>query len=131
MAELLEGTSEPPAIRLANAIIVEAIRLNASDIHIQPTSKHILVRFRIDGVLYDKIHIPLNLLMPLVSRIKIMAELDITERRHPQDGRITVKSPLRIVDLRLSTMPTINGEKVVMRILDRNSSTIPLIELGF
>ncbi|MCW8879690.1 MAG: ATPase, T2SS/T4P/T4SS family [Kangiellaceae bacterium] len=131
LAELLEGTSEPPAIRLANAIIVEAIRLNASDIHIQPTSKHILVRYRIDGVLYDKIHIPLNLLMPLVSRIKIMAELDITERRHPQDGRITVKSPLRIVDLRLSTMPTINGEKVVMRILDRNSSTIPLIELGF
>ena len=128
---LLEGTNEPPAIRLANALILEAIRLNASDIHIQPTSKHILVRFRIDGVLHDKIQVPLNLHMALVSRIKIMAELDITERRRPQDGRITVKSPLKIVDLRLSTLPTINGEKIVMRLLDRNSSMLPLTDLGF
>jgi len=131
LSELLEGTSEPPAIRLANAIILEAIRLNASDIHIQPTSKCILIRYRIDGVLHDKIQAPLTLLMPLISRIKIMAELDITERRRPQDGRITVKSALKIVDLRLSTMPTINGEKIVMRLLDRNSSMVPLLELGF
>jgi len=131
LAQLLEGTSEPPAIRLANAIIMEAIRLRASDIHIQPTAKCILIRFRIDGVLHDKIQAPLTLLMPLVSRIKIMAELDITERRRPQDGRLTVKSPLKIIDLRLSTMPTINGEKIVMRLLDRNSSMIPLNELGF
>jgi type II secretory ATPase GspE/PulE/Tfp pilus assembly ATPase PilB-like protein/FixJ family two-component response regulator len=131
LAELLEGTSEPPAIRLANAIIMEAIRLNASDIHIQPTAKYILIRYRIDGVLQDKIQVPMNLHMPLVSRIKIMAELDITERRRPQDGRLTVKSPLKIVDLRLSTMPTINGEKIVMRLLDRNSSMIPLADLGF
>ena len=131
LSELLEGTSEPPAIRLANAIILEAIRLNASDIHIQPTAKCILIRYRIDGVLHDKIQAPLSLLMALVSRIKIMAELDITERRRPQDGRLTVKSPLKIVDLRLSTMPTINGEKIVMRLLDRNSSMIPLSELGF
>jgi len=131
LAKLLEGTSEPPAIRLANAIIMEAIRLRASDIHIQPTAKCILIRFRIDGVLHDKIQAPLTLLMPLVSRIKIMAELDITERRRPQDGRLTVKSPLKIIDLRLSTMPTINGEKIVMRLLDRNSSMVPLDELGF
>ena len=131
LSQLLEGTSEPPAIRLANAIIMEAIRLKASDIHIQPTSKCILIRFRIDGVLHDKIQAPLTLLMPLVSRIKIMAELDITERRRPQDGRLTVKSPLKIIDLRLSTMPTINGEKIVMRLLDRNSSLVPLNELGF
>ncbi|MGX5174543.1 ATPase, T2SS/T4P/T4SS family [Aliikangiella sp. IMCC44653] len=129
--DLLEGTNEPPAIRLANAIIMEAIRLNASDIHIQPTSKCILIRYRIDGVLHDKIQAPLNLLMPLISRIKIMAELDITERRLPQDGRITVKSSLKIVDLRLSTLPTINGEKIVMRLLDRNSSTVALEDLGF
>ncbi|WP_444997731.1 ATPase, T2SS/T4P/T4SS family [Aliikangiella sp. IMCC44359] len=131
LSELLEGTNEPPAIRLANAIIMEAIRLNASDIHIQPTAKCILIRYRIDGVLHDKIQAPLSLQMPLVSRIKIMAELDITERRRPQDGRITVKSPLKIVDLRLSTLPTINGEKIVMRLLDRNASTIELSELGF
>lgn len=131
LEELLRGTSEPPAIRLTNAIILEAIRLRASDIHIQPTSSCTLVRLRIDGVLYDKIQVPLEYHMSLVSRIKVMAELDITERRRPQDGRITVKSPLRIVDLRLSTMPTINGEKIVMRILDRNSETVPLKELGF
>lgn len=131
LSQLLEGTSEPPAIRLANAIIMEAIRLGASDIHIQPTAKCILIRYRIDGVLFDKIQAPLSLLMPLVSRIKIMAELDITERRRPQDGRITVKSPLKIIDLRLSTMPTINGEKIVMRLLDRNASMVPLNELGF
>ncbi|WP_196139453.1 ATPase, T2SS/T4P/T4SS family [Aliikangiella sp. G2MR2-5] len=131
LVELLEGTSEPPAIKLANALIMEAIRLNASDIHIQPTSKYVIVRLRIDGVLFDKIHVPLSLHMPLVSRIKIMAELDITERRRPQDGRITVKSPLKIVDLRLSTLPTINGEKIVMRLLDRNSSMLPLPDLGF
>ena len=131
LSKLLEGTEEPPAIRLANAIIMEGIRLNASDIHIQPTSKCILIRYRIDGVLYDKIQVPLTLHMPLVSRIKIMAELDITERRRPQDGRLTVKSPLKIIDLRLSTLPTINGEKIVMRLLDRNSSMVSLNELGF
>ncbi|WP_290650459.1 ATPase, T2SS/T4P/T4SS family, partial [Aquisalimonas sp.] len=127
---LLEGSGEPPAVRLVNAIILEAIRLGASDIHIQPRTKHIAVRYRLDGILVDKIQIPLNLIMPLVSRIKVMAELDITERRRPQDGRITVKSPLRIVDLRISTLPTINGEKVVMRVLDRNAAVKTLAALG-
>jgi type II secretory ATPase GspE/PulE/Tfp pilus assembly ATPase PilB-like protein len=129
--ELMASTTEPPAIRLVNAIILEAIRLGASDIHIQPKTKNVLVRLRIDGVLEDKIQIPHALHSPLVSRLKIMAELDISERRRPQDGRITVKSPLRIVDLRISTLPTINGEKVVMRILDRNSPVLSLAGLGF
>tara|TARA_R110001592_G_scaffold181747_1_gene424602 strand:+ start:21144 stop:23387 length:2244 start_codon:yes stop_codon:yes gene_type:complete len=129
--ELLRGTDEPPAIRLVNAIMMEAIRLKASDIHIQPKTNSIVTRFRIDGVLQDKLHIPVSLLMPLVSRIKVMAELDITERRRPQDGRITVKTPLRIVDLRISTLPTVNGEKVVMRILDRSGNIQKLSELGF
>ncbi len=129
--ELLAATDEPPAVRMLNAIILEAVRLRASDIHIHPRSKHIVVRYRIDGVLSDKIHIPSNLLMPLVSRVKVMAELDITERRKPQDGRITVKTPLRIIDLRISTLPTINGEKVVMRILDRNAEVVQLDDLGF
>lgn len=129
--ELLRGTDEPPAIRLVNAIMMEAIRLKASDIHIQPRTNTIVTRFRIDGVLQDKLHVPAALLMPLVSRIKVMAELDITERRRPQDGRITVKTPLRIVDLRISTLPTVNGEKVVMRILDRSGNIQKLSELGF
>ncbi len=131
LEELLRGTDEPPAIRLVNAIILEAIRLGASDIHIQPRAASIVARFRIDGVLQDKLHVPSSLLMPLVSRIKVMAELDITERRRPQDGRITVKTPLRIVDLRISTLPTISGEKVVMRLLDRNASVQKLSDLGF
>lgn len=130
LEDLLRGTDEPPAIRLVNAIILEAVRLRASDIHIQPRAKHVVVRYRIDGVLQDKIHIPLNLLLALVSRIKVMAELDITERRRPQDGRIAVKTPMRLVDLRISTLPTINGEKVVMRLLDRNSAVLRLDEIG-
>ncbi|MDP2154854.1 MAG: ATPase, T2SS/T4P/T4SS family, partial [Sulfuricella sp.] len=131
LEELLRGTEEPPAIRLVNAIILEAIRLGASDIHIHPRTKSVVVRLRIDGVLADKIHIPHQLHASLVSRLKVMSELDISERRRPQDGRITVKTPLRIVDLRISTLPTINGEKVVMRILDRNSAVKSIEGLGF
>ncbi|GAO35178.1 secretion system protein E [Sulfuricella sp. T08] len=131
LEELLRCTEEPPAIRLVNAIILEAIRLGASDIHIHPRTKSVVVRLRIDGVLADKIHIPHQLHTSLVSRLKVMSELDISERRRPQDGRITVKTPLRIVDLRISTLPTINGEKVVMRILDRNSAVKSIEGLGF
>ncbi|MGB4063924.1 MAG: ATPase, T2SS/T4P/T4SS family [Azonexus sp.] len=131
LEDLLRDTEAPPAIRLANAIILEAIRLGASDIHIQPRTKSVVVRYRIDGVLADKIHIPHHLHQSLVSRLKIMSELDISERRRPQDGRITVKTPMRMVDLRISTLPTINGEKIVMRILDRNSTVHTIEKLGF
>jgi type II secretory ATPase GspE/PulE/Tfp pilus assembly ATPase PilB-like protein/DNA-binding response OmpR family regulator len=131
LEELLRSTEEPPAIRLVNAIIMEAIRQRASDIHIHPRTKSVVVRYRIDGVLADKIQIPSNLYMALVSRLKVMSELDISERRRPQDGRITIKTPLRIVDLRISTLPTINGEKVVMRLLDRNSAIASMQGLGF
>lgn len=130
LEELLHSTEEPPAIRLANAILLEALRLGASDIHIQPRIKSVVVRYRIDGLLSDKIHVPHHLHPALVSRIKIMAELDISERRRPQDGRITVKTPLRIVDLRISTLPTLNGEKIVMRVLDRNASIHRIEGLG-
>jgi type II secretory ATPase GspE/PulE/Tfp pilus assembly ATPase PilB-like protein/CheY-like chemotaxis protein len=130
LEQLLGSSEEPPAIRLVNAIILEALRLGASDIHVHPRTKSLVVRYRIDGVLQDKIHIPNNLLMSVVSRIKVMAEMDITERRRPQDGRITVKTPMRIVDLRISTLPTINGEKVVMRVLERQSSAQSLPDLG-
>lgn len=130
LEELLYGTDEPPAIRLVNAIILESVRLGASDIHIHPNSKSVVVRYRIDGVLHDKIQVPHALHLSLVSRIKVMAELDITERRRPQDGRLTVKTPMKIIDLRISALPTINGEKIVMRLLDRNSTVQALEELG-
>lgn len=100
-------------------------------LHIQPRTQSVVVRYRIDGVLIDKIHIPHQMHQSLVSRLKLMSELDISERRRPQDGRITVKTPMRMVDLRISTLPTINGEKVVMRILDRNSTVHGLEKLGF
>lgn len=128
--DLLRGTDEPPAIRLVNAILLEAIQLGASDIHIQPRAKHVVVRLRIDGVLLDKMQIPHNMHQSIVSRIKIMAELDISERRRPQDGRLAVKTPTKIVDLRISTLPTITGEKIVMRILDRNSAVLRLEGIG-
>jgi type II secretory ATPase GspE/PulE/Tfp pilus assembly ATPase PilB-like protein/FixJ family two-component response regulator len=131
LEELLQGSDEPPAIRLVNSILLEAIRLGASDIHIQPRTKNVMVRLRIDGVLVDKIQIPLNMHQSIVSRIKVMGELDISERRRPQDGRLAIKTPKRVVDLRISTLPTINGEKIVMRILDRNSAVLQLEALGF
>jgi type II secretory ATPase GspE/PulE/Tfp pilus assembly ATPase PilB-like protein/DNA-binding response OmpR family regulator len=131
LSELLRSTEEPPAIRLVNAILIEAVRSEVSDIHIQPKAKSIVVRYRCDGILMDKIHIPLEFQNSLVSRIKIMAELDISERRKPQDGRITVKTPMKIIDMRISTLPTMNGEKVVMRLLDRNAAIHTVEELGF
>ncbi len=131
LSELLRSTEEPPAIRLVNAILIEAIRQDVSDIHIQPRAKSVVVRYRANGILEDKIHIPHEFLSALVSRIKVMADLDITERRKPQDGRITVKTPMRIVDMRISMLPTMNGEKVVMRLLDRNAAIHTVEELGF
>ncbi|KAF0143892.1 MAG: response regulator receiver [Nitrospirae bacterium] len=128
--ELLSSSEIPPIIRIVNAIISEAIRYLASDIHIEPKSKYSLVRYRIDGMLHGKIKIPLDLHSATISRIKILAKMDISERRRPQDGRITVKAGTRMVDMRVSTMPTINGEKVVMRILDKNASVKKLDELG-
>lgn len=129
--ELLREKDQPPAIRIVNAIISDALRHGASDIHIEPKTKYIMVRYRVDDLLQDKLHIPLNMHLSIVSRIKIMSELDISERRRPQDGRITVKTASRIVDMRISTLPTINGEKVVLRVLDKNASSKDIDELGF
>lgn len=131
LEELLRGKDQPPAIRIVNAIISDALRHNASDVHIEPKTKHVMVRYRIDDLLQDKIHIPSSMHLAIVSRIKIMSELDITERRRPQDGRITVKTSARMVDMRISTLPTINGEKVVLRILDKNADVRQLADLGF
>lgn len=128
--ELINSSGVPPIIRIVNSIISEAVRYGASDIHIEPKTKCTVVRYRIDGMLQGKIKTPPELHTAIISRIKILAKQDIAERRKPQDGRITVKLGTRVVDLRVSSIPTINGEKVVMRILDKNSSVKKLNELG-
>jgi len=130
IAQLLGSSEIPPIIRIVNAIISEAIRFRASDIHIEPKTKYSLIRFRVDGMLHSKIRVPAELHPAVVSRIKILARMDIAERRRPQDGRITVRSGTRIVDMRVSSLPTINGEKVVLRILDKSASIRSLEELG-
>lgn len=128
--ELIGSSQAPPVARIVNAIISEGIRYKASDIHIEPKAKHTVIRFRIDGVLHDKIKIPLSIHAATASRIKVIAKMDIAERRKPQDGRITLKTGARIVDIRAATMPTINGEKIVMRILDKGASVKKLDDLG-
>ncbi len=128
--ELINTSGVPPIVRIVNAIILEALRYQASDIHIEPKTKYSIVRYRIDGMLHTKIKIPSHLHPPTISRIKILSDLDIAERRKPQDGRITIKTGTRIVDVRISLMPTINGEKVVMRILDKGAAVKTISELG-
>lgn len=128
--ELMGSSEVPPIIRIVNAIISEAIRLRASDIHIEPKLKYSVVRYRIDGMLQSKIKIPADLHPATVSRVKILAKMDISERRRPQDGRITVRASTRIVDMRVSSMPTLNGEKMVMRILDKSAAIKSLPDLG-
>ncbi|MGB9843579.1 MAG: GspE/PulE family protein [Caldisericia bacterium] len=120
-----------PIIRLMNQIITEAITSNASDIHMEPQKRYLRIRYRIDGVLRDTMNLPKNIQPGIISRAKIMANLDIAERRRPQDGRINLKFRGREVDLRVSVLPGIFGEKVVLRILDKERSLIPLEQLGF
>ncbi len=128
--ELIGSSKVPPVIRIVNAIVSEAIRYGASDIHIEAKTKYTLIRFRIDGMLHSKIKIPADLHQAVISRLKILAKMDIAERRRPQDGRITVKAGVRVVDMRVSSLPTINGEKIVMRILDKSAAIKHLDELG-
>ena len=130
IAELIGSSEVPPVIRIVNAVISEAIRFRASDIHIEGKTKYTLVRFRIDGLLHNKIKIPADLHPAIVSRLKILSKMDISERRKPQDGRITVKAGTRIVDMRVSSLPTLNGEKIVLRILDKSASIKELGDLG-
>jgi len=128
--ELIGSSKVPPVIRIVNAVISEAIRYGASDIHIEAKTKYTVIRYRIDGMLHNKIKIPADLHAAVISRLKILAKMDISERRRPQDGRITVKSGTRIVDMRVSSLPTMNGEKIVMRILDKSAAIKRLEELG-
>ncbi|MDR9468573.1 type II secretion system ATPase GspE [Marinospirillum sp.] len=128
--DLLESEGEAPIIRLINGLFSEALRLSASDIHIETFEQELLVRFRVDGVLMEVMRPPRKLAPMLVSRIKVMARLDIAEKRHPQDGRITVRAAGREVDIRVSTLPSIYGERVVMRLLDKTAALMGITELG-
>lgn len=128
----LEAISkEAPIIQLVNILIVQGVKDRASDIHIEPNEKGLLIRFRIDGMLHDVRTLPNTIKSAIISRIKILAKMDIAERRLPQDGRFQVKFGTREVDLRVSTIPTVFGEKVVLRLLDKSKGLIKLEQLGF
>jgi type IV pilus assembly protein PilB len=129
--ELKESADEAPVVRLINMILSDAIRRGASDIHLEPYEKVFRVRFRVDGVLHEIMTPPKRMEAALTSRVKIMASLDIAERRLPQDGRIKLRFHQREIDFRVSTLPTIFGEKTVMRILDKESLQLDLTQLGF
>ena len=132
LEQLRDMASEAPVIRLVNAIIAQAIEKRASDIHIEPFEKEFRVRYRVDGVLFNQEAPPRELKAAIVSRLKLMAKLNIAERRLPQDGRIKIKILGREVDLRVSTLPTLYGESVVMRLLDRSAGDFyDLRRLGF
>jgi general secretion pathway protein E len=129
--QLRDMAFEAPVVRLVNLLIDEAVGADASDIHIEPFEDTLRVRYRIDGLLYDQEAPPRRLQAAVTSRIKLMAEMNIAERRLPQDGRIRVTAGGRRVDIRVSTVPTIHGESIVMRLLDRTTVFLPFDQLGF
>ncbi len=128
--DLLEAENHAPVIRMINALLEQAVRENASDIHIEPFEARSLVRFRVDGTLKDVVEPHRALHAAMVSRIKIMAELDIAEKRLPQDGRIALRLAGHMVDVRVSTLPTGHGERVVLRLLDKEAGRLELVRLG-
>ena len=130
--DILEGTEDDaPVIKFVNSLLFRAIKEKASDIHIEPFEKEFVVRFRIDGILYDIIRQPKRAHASISSRIKVMGQLDIAEKRLPQDGRIKIKLAGKDVDIRLSTVPTTHGERVVMRILEQSGTPLELRKCGF
>jgi len=129
-ADLLDDTSDAPIIKLVNLVLAQAIKDRASDIHIEPYANTLKIRYRIDGMLYNLLNLPRRIQSPLVSRIKIMAKLNIAEKRLPQDGRIEVKIGDKSVDIRVSVIPTAFGERVVLRLLDKSQSILTLSDLG-
>src|SRR5256714_742000 len=135
LSTLSRMSEDAPVVRLVNMLLVDALRRGASDIHVEPYEKELRIRFRIDGVLYDVMHPPLKMRDALISRIKIMSKLDISEKRLPQDGRIKIKvkvdSRSRELDFRVSTLPTLFGEKVVLRLLDKQNLMLDMTKLGF
>jgi type IV pilus assembly protein PilB len=128
--QLKDSTQEAPVIRLANLILVQAVKDRASDIHIEPFEKSVRLRYRIDGALIDATPPPKNLQVPLMSRLKIMSNLNIAERRLPQDGRMRIKVGGKDIDLRVSFLPTVHGEKCVLRVLDKSNLSASIEKLG-
>ena len=135
LAELAKASEDAPVVRLVNVLLVDSLRRGASDIHIEPYERDFRIRFRIDGVLYDVMHPPMRMRDALLSRLKIMSKLDISEKRLPQDGRIKIKvkidSRSRELDFRVSTLPTLFGEKIVLRLLDKDKLMLDMTKLGF
>jgi len=131
LANIREVTEDAPIVKLANLIIRQGVQDRASDIHIEPTEFDVRIRYRIDGVLHEVMRPPKKVQNGLVSRLKIMADLNIAERRVPQDGRVSANIAGKQVDLRVATLPTVYGEKVVMRVLDKGTSLLDLADLGF
>jgi type IV pilus assembly protein PilB len=131
LGRLKEVVEEAPIVKYVNLLITQAIQDRASDIHIEPGETQLRVRYRIDGVLHDVMRSPRSIQSGVISRLKIMADIDISERRVPQDGRLSVAALGQKVDLRVATLPTVWGEKVVMRILDNSTARLDLADLGF
>ncbi len=131
LGQLRAITEDAPIVKLANLLIRQAIQDRASDIHIEPTERDVRVRFRVDGVLHEVMRSPKRVQAGLISRLKIMADLNIAEKRLPQDGRVSAVIGGRQVDLRVATLPTVYGEKVVMRVLDKGTALLDLEDLGF
>lgn len=135
LAILAKASEDAPVVRLVNVLLVDSLRRGASDIHVEPYEKDFRIRFRIDGVLYDVMHPPMKMRDALISRLKIMSKLDISEKRLPQDGRIKIKVKIdnrsRELDFRVSTLPTLFGEKVVLRLLDKEKLMLDMTKLGF
>ncbi len=129
-ADLLESDDDAPIIRLINAVLTEAVKQNASDIHIEPFENRLVVRFRVDGVMREVLQYRRAIAPLIVSRIKVMSKLDIAEKRLPQDGRISLRIAGRAVDVRVSTLPAGHGERVVMRLLDKQAGRLDLENLG-
>ena len=135
LGNLSKSADAAPVVKLTNVLLVDSLKRGASDIHIEPYEKEFRVRFRIDGILYNVMALPMKLRDPLTSRIKIMAKLDIAEKRLPQDGRIKIKMKIedrgRDLDFRVSCLPTLWGEKIVMRLLDKSKLMLDMTKLGF
>jgi type IV pilus assembly protein PilB len=131
ISQVTEASDDAPVVRLVNLIITQAVSDRASDIHLEPQERDLRIRFRIDGVLHEILRQPRSMQAGVISRLKIMAEMDIAERRIPQDGRIGLVVAGKAIDLRVASLPTVYGEKVVMRILDKSSVLLKLEDLGF
>jgi type IV pilus assembly protein PilB len=131
LSSVREVSEESPIVKLVNLLISQAIADRASDIHIEPSERDVRVRYRIDGVLHEVMRPPKNIQSGITSRLKVMADINIAERRIPQDGRINTVINARDVDLRVATLPTVHGEKVVMRVLDKSTALLRLADLGF